>query len=167
MWAYNYTADHLRVFTERVGSHDLILCPKGSQSWIVPEKLFWENGDGDDPDRLATGRIYSKPGAIIGLSFVYFSGTVSGIGSTEGDIESFDARDRRLTGLQVHSTKDVIKELTVCISIFLLGYIVGSNIPVVPHRTSRQRPRRWLATQLHETEKSYIHCFKRWRASSS
>lgn len=117
MWAYNSTADHFRVFTERVGSHDLVLCPKGSEPWIVPEKLFWENGDENGIDEVATVQIYSKPSAIIGLSFVYFSGAVSGIGCTKGDVESFDARDRRLTGLQVHSTKDVIKELMVCISI--------------------------------------------------
>lgn len=113
MWAYNTTADHIRVFTERVGAHDLIRCPQGSPSWIVPENLFWENGDAGNLDGLAKVRIYSKPGAIIGLSFTYRSGTVSSIGCTEGNTESFDARDRRLTGLQVHSTADIIKELTV------------------------------------------------------
>lgn len=110
------------MFTERVGSHDLILCPKSSLPWIIPEKLFWENGDSDegDIDVLTTVQIYSKPGSIIGLSFVYASGAISGIGCTEGDVESFDAIGRRLTCLQVHSKKDIIKELTVCIMIFFV-----------------------------------------------
>lgn len=123
MWAYNHEVDHVRVITKRANvSHDLILCPKDSASWIVPEKIFLQNGNNDNLDEVATVQVYSKPGAIIGLSFVYTSGTTSGIGSTQGDIESFEARDRRLTCLQVHSTKDIIKELTVCISISFTLY---------------------------------------------
>ncbi|KAK2763349.1 hypothetical protein FQN54_009985 [Arachnomyces sp. PD_36] len=113
MWAYNHEADHLRVLTKPIsGNSDLILCPKNTPTWIVPEKLLWEDTHEGHLDGLSTVQIHSKPGAIIGLSFIYISGASSEIGCTDGRVESFDARDRRLTCLQVHSTKDIIKELT-------------------------------------------------------
>ncbi|KAK2794439.1 hypothetical protein FQN50_009909 [Emmonsiellopsis sp. PD_5] len=105
IWDFNPDWDHLRV----VGSGSdlksrIELWPLHPQpSWIVNDKIFWDNSSEHAVDGLATVQVYGDNGIILGISFIYATGAAASLGRTDTTcrLGSFEARRSQLVALEI------------------------------------------------------------------
>ncbi|KAF2799429.1 hypothetical protein K505DRAFT_370966 [Melanomma pulvis-pyrius CBS 109.77] len=106
IWAFNSTWYHARVLyspTPTKDGLDFIFLPHESPSWVVPEKLLWQDCDlNGNCSTVASIQVSFVIGAICGISFTYTSGITRTLGSQEGDTSTMHLdSDEELTRMDI------------------------------------------------------------------
>ncbi|KAI9849510.1 MAG: hypothetical protein M1837_004130 [Sclerophora amabilis] len=111
MWEFDEFCDHARVLYGPTASEDHvspIILYHQPPSWIVPEKMFWEDcGPDGTRTRVASVQVNFTSRAVTGVTFTYAAGNTHTLGSQGGESTTMfvDSREK-LTRMDVGAFHD-------------------------------------------------------------